>query len=132
MQNWIASQPRSDIKFTGGLDYGYVDYTAMTVFMYSENKPELWLIYESKWNGRGIEEIKAAYAAAKYFIQNDPLFASIPESNKYVPLYCDTNEQIITYELYKAGIPAQNAMKYDKSWAIETLRDEVRTGNLKV
>lgn len=132
MVEWINSQPRSDIKFSGGIDYGYVDYTAVVGFMYSETKPEKWLIFERKWNGRGIDEIKSACHDLQMYIGGDQKFKDIPERNKFCPFYCDTNEQTITYELYKSGIPAQNAMKYDKDWAIEALRDEVRTGTLKV
>lgn len=132
MAEWIANQPRSDIRFTAGIDYGYVDYTAVVGFMYSVSKPEKWLIFERKWNGKGIEEIKLACTDLMLKIQGEDMFKSIPEDQKHCTFYCDTNEQTITWELYNAGIPTQNAMKYDKAFAIESLRDDVRLGTLKV
>lgn len=133
MSRWIAEQPRSDIKFTAGLDYGFSDSDAFVIFMYSEKRPEKWLIYEYKKNRTGIVELATAIQQGIAYVKSGSLFASIPEANKFFYVYCDTNEQKITYELYNQfGIPCMNAMKYDKDFAIEMLREEIRLGHLKV
>ena len=130
LQAWIDNQPVSDIKFTAGLDYGYKDSDAFVIFMYSTSRPEKFLIYEYKANRNGIQELADAIRKGLDYLKT-PLFAKIP--NKFCYIYCDTNEQKITYELYRQyGFPTQNALKYDKDFAIEILRDDIRTLKLKV
>ena len=132
-RKWIESQPRSDIRFVGGLDVGFVDSDAFVILMYSERKKERFLVYEYKASREGISQLVDAIKTGLKYIQEDPLFADIPD--KFFYIYTDTGGggKKIAYELNtQYGLPCADAYKADKNTAVEMLQQEVRTGATKV
>lgn len=147
LSNWISSQPVDDIRFTAGLDYGYVDSTAFIIICYSESKAEKFVVYEDKFNRSDVTELANRVKKGIEFVANSPLFnksqtlpafgliqgSSQRTISKDFYVFCDTNEQMISRELQNTyNIPTINALKYDKALAIEMLQEEVRRGFLKV
>lgn len=146
--NWINGQPIGDIKFTAGLDYGFADYSAFNIICYSESKPEKFVIWEDKFNRSSVTELAERVKKGIEYVATSQLFnrtQSLPNMpftfqsagqmsiSKDFYIFCDTNEQMISKELYNTyGIPTLNAIKYEKALAIEMLQEEVRRGYLKV
>lgn len=151
LENWINTQPIDDIRFTAGLDYGYQDSDAFVIILYSKSSQEKFIIYEYKKNRTGITELANAIKAGIEMVRSNKLFSRleyIPQFDMHSPdgqsfqsqainkkfyIYCDTNEQKISQELFSQfKLPTTNAYKYDKSLAIEFLQEDIRTGHLKV
>jgi hypothetical protein len=131
--NWINSQPVTDIKFSAGLDYGYIDSDGFAIVMFSTSKPERWIIFEHKGNRTGITELADKIKVGMEYVNSNPLFKQIPDRHFYI--YSDSGGagKKISYELAKEyGLPCLDAYKADKDFAIEQLQENVRTGNLKV
>ena len=149
LAQWLDTQPIDDIRFTAGLDYGYADCDAFVIICYSKSSSERWIVYEYKKNRTGVSDLVDAIKTGMHYVKTDPLFArtlyvpgvmnelypgtdEIKTINNKFYIYCDTNEQKITQELtsvYK--IPATNAYKYDKKFAIEQLQEDIRTGRMR-
>lgn len=133
MVSWINSQPRTDIKFTAGLDYGYVDSDGFAIIMFSSSRPERWLIYEHKGNRTGITELADKIKQGMDYVNTSPLFSSIPDKHFYI--YSDSGGagKKISFELStQYNLPCLDAYKYDKNFAIERLQEETRTGDFKI
>jgi len=130
MLAWMATQSPDDIRFVGGLDYGFRDSDAFVVFMYSEKANEKWLVYEYKQNGTDVSTLCDAVNSAKEYIRTSVLFSG--SYRRDFDIFADTSDQKISLELnHRYGISVHNALKYDKSMAVQMLREEVRQGNLK-
>lgn len=128
---WIASQSPDDIRFVGGLDYGFRDSDAFIVVMYSERRNEKFVVYEYKANGADVSTLYNEIKAGIDFVNNDPLFA--PVYRKAFDIYADTSDRKISMEFsIRYGLSILPAIKHDKSVALSMLQDEVRRGNLKV
>lgn len=133
LKKWIESQPRSDIKFSAGLDYGFTDADGFAIIMFSTSKPEKWLIFEHKGNRSGITELSDKIKEGIKYINENELFKSIPD--KFFYIYSDAGGagKKITFELStQYGIPCLDAYKVDKNFQVEMLQEEVRNGNLKI
>lgn len=114
-----------------GVDYGYSDYNAMVTIAYNKNTKKSFVVKESKFNKAGvseiIDEIKKHYEFAKEICSTNNI------SSERISIYCDTNEESITHDLMsKYKLPAFNCYKYDKSYAIEMLAEELRTGRMQI
>jgi len=130
VKEWINGQPRSDIVFTGGLDFGFVDSDALALIMYSKSRPERFLIWEWKQNRIGTAEMAAAIKEGILSITPER-FAEVPDRS--VMIYGDSAGQTTIYDLSTTyGLPIYDAYKADKDFAIEHLQDEVRRGLFKV
>lgn len=131
MLAWMATQSPEDIRFIGGLDYGFRDADAYVVVMYSEKSNEKFVVYEYKIAGTDVTQLCEAVKQSKEYIATSQLFAG--SYRRDFDIFADTSDQKITMELnHRYGIPVHNAIKYDKSMAIQNLQDEVRCGYLKV
>jgi hypothetical protein len=128
---WLAGQPAADVRFVGGLDYGFSDADGFAVVMYSISRPERWLVYEYKARRTGIHDVATAI--------KDGLGAV---ERKYAggrkidcPIHADAGGggAKISYELSTMyGLPVLDAWKQNKPLAVEQLQEEVRTGRFKV
>jgi hypothetical protein len=132
MRAWIETQPVSDIKFSAGLDYGFIDSDGFSIVMFSTSKPERWLVYEHKGNRTGVSELADKIREGMEYVQTAEVFKGIPDRHFYI--YSDSGGagKKISYELatqYK--LPCMDAYKADKDFAVETLQEEVRRGYFK-
>ncbi|MFA5377271.1 MAG: hypothetical protein WC455_16090 [Dehalococcoidia bacterium] len=133
LAGWIGSQPVTDIRFTGGLDFGFIDSDAVSIICYSVSKPERWLVYEYKGNRTGIAELAAKIMEGVAYVNGNPMFARV--ENRRFFIYADTGGagKKISFDLAtQYNLPIQDAYKADKDMAIELLQDEVRKGLLRV
>lgn len=117
-----------------GVDFGYSDYNAFVSIMYNRNSGEGYILpLTRKFNKSTVSSI---VEAAREVFEASKKFAL--ERNKdfelnHIYLYCDTNEQSISYEMStKYGLPITNAYKHDKALARAELSDWLRTGKLKI
>lgn len=130
LTTWIRSQPRSDIKFTAGLDFGFRDANAFVIIMYSEKKDEKFIVYEYKMNQQGSVDLANAINLGIKYINESPLFYEIPE--KFFYIYADSAAQQLIFDFYNQyKLPVQNAFKANKDLAYELLQDEARMGYIK-
>lgn len=133
MVNWINSQPRADIKFASGLDYGFTDSDAFVIIMFSTSRPERWLVYEHKGNRSGITELANKVKEGIAYIENNPMFQSIPDRHFYIYSDAGGGGKKISAELSNQfGLPCLDAYKVNKDLAIEQLQEEVRNRSFKV
>lgn len=132
--NWIRHQYNlSDIRFTGGLDYGFEDYTSFNITMYSISNPEKFVVYEHKANRKDLTSLIDKMNAAKEWIMTSPLFKDIP--NKYFTVWADPAGagKLINAELRSSlKLDVRSAVKTDVNLGIEQLQEEVNKGWLKV
>jgi hypothetical protein len=128
---WIASQPVTDVRFSGGLDFGFEDADALAIVAYSITKPERFLVYEWKANRKGTAEIAEAVNAGIAYIKSSPLFAHVVNKEFYI--HADTSGNKITpFDLANSyNLPIQAAYNQEKEMAFELLQDEVRRGVFK-
>jgi len=133
LEEWVKGQPPSDIKFVVGIDYGFVDSTAISLLCFSLHKAEVFLVYESKFNRSGVTEIVKALDECVFAMHEAP-FKQVPEQNKKLIGFADTagGMQSVTYEMVKHGYNILPAMKDNKAFAIEMLQEECRKHTLKV
>ncbi len=131
LRAWIDSQPVTDIRFTGGLDFGFEDADALGIICYSLSKPERWLVYEWKDRRIGTAQIAEEVNKGITYINTDPLFAKV--TNKDFFIYADTGGNAITpFDLAtQYSLPIQTAYKQDSDMATELLQDECRRGIMK-
>ena len=133
LAEWVKGQPPSDIKFVAGIDYGFVDSTAVSLLCYSIHKEGVYLIYENKFNRSGVTEVIKALDDC-IMAMGDPVFANVPQQNKKLLGYADTagGMQSVTLEMIRHGYNILSAIKDNKAFAIEQLQEEVRRHTLKV
>jgi len=132
MTAWISSQPRSDIKFTSGLDYGFCDSDGFVIIMFSTSRTERFIIFEHKGNRTGVTELADKIKAGIKYVEESSIFSSIPEKHFYI--YSDSGGagKKISFELSQQfGLPCLDAYKSNKDFAIEILQEEVRKGLVK-
>jgi len=133
LTQWIASQPRGDLMFSAGLDYGYEDSDAFVIVLFSKVTQEKFVIFEHKGNRTGVTELADKMKEGIAYVNMNPIFASIPEKHFYI--YADTGGagKKISYELQtQFALPTLDAYKANKDFAVEILQEEVRTGLFKV
>jgi hypothetical protein len=125
---WIASQPVTDVRFSGGLDFGFETADALAIKCYSVSKPERFTVYEWKANRTGTAQIAEKCKEAIAYVNTSPLFAKV--TNKHFYIHADTGGNAITpFDLAtQYNLPIQAAYKQEKEMAIELLQDECRRG----
>jgi len=130
LATWMRAQPTTDIKFTSGLDYGFVDSDGFVIIVWSTASRERFMIFEHKSNRTGVTELVQKIQEGIQFTKTDQ-FNDVHDRD--FSIYCDTSDQKISYELQtQYGIPAVNAYKHNKDFAIEQLQEDVRHGRFKV
>lgn len=127
---WLNEEKITDISI--GVDYGFSDFNSIITLAYNRHTKHSWVVLESKFNRAGVSEIIAEiqkhYEYAKKLCCKNLIVIS-----EHVKIYCDTNEESITYDLMlKYKLPAYNCYKYDKAYAIEMLSEELRTGRMSI
>lgn len=130
IDNWIKSQPITDVRLTAGLDYGFVDSDAFVIIMFSVSRKERFIVYDYKANRTGVIQLAEEMKKGIDFVHNKYNIV-----NKDFYIYCDTagGTEKITYDLYNTyNLPVLNAYKADKDMAVEMLQDEVRQRTFKV
>lgn len=134
LRAWIASQPASDMKFIGGLDYGHSDSDAFVIVLYSDSSPYCWIVYQYKANLQGITELADSIKRGLDFVATDNRFAMIPRSQREdFFIFADSSDGRASSDLQMMlKINIFSAYKYDKTAAIDFLQDDVRRGWLKV
>jgi len=133
MVAWINSQPRSDIMFAAGLDYGFSDSDAFVIVMFSKSSHEKFLVYEHKGNRKGVTELADKCKDGLNYIQTNAYFASIPDRSCYIYADGGGGGKKISYELMtQFNLPCLDAYKVNKDMAIELLQEETRRGHFKV
>ena len=115
-----------------GVDYGFSDYNSVITVGYNTKTKESWILKEDKFNKAGVSDIMACISR-HYKYAMDVARTNRIVLDEHIKIYCDTNEQSITYDLItKYKLPAFNCYKYDKTYAIEMLAEELRTGRMKI
>lgn len=114
-----------------GVDYGFSDYNAIITVAYNKNQKRSWVIKEDKFNRAGVSDIIAA--VQKHYEHAVLVMKSNNANLENIFIYCDTNEEAITQDMRnKYNLPAFNAYKYDKAYALELLAEELRTGRMLI
>lgn len=131
---WVNAQPRSDIRFVGGLDYGYSDSDAFVILCYSESKPEIFVVYQYKASREGLETLKRGIEDGIEFIKTDPMFNSIPQSvMEDIYIFADSSDGRASHDLsLSTGLNIYSAMKHDKQAGVDMAQDDVRRNLLKI
>ena len=131
LRKWINSQPITDLHFTAGLDFGFTDSDGFVIVLYSDSRPEKWIVHQYKKNRIGTEELARAIRNGLDQVLHDPIFAQIPD--RYIQIYADNSHGITSYDLNVIyGLPVIDAYKQNKDLAYENLQADARKGNLKM
>jgi hypothetical protein len=114
-----------------GIDYGHKDFNAIIGLAYNRKTNQGYIFHEDKFNKTGAQFIceaaEKAYKAAKELAKSRNMDIS------RIVLVADTNEESITFDMAtKYHLPAQNAYKYNKEYAMEQLAIALRTGEIKI
>lgn len=121
--------PITDIAI--GVDYGFSDYNSVITLVYNKNTHQSFVYEEKKFNRAGVSDIVEAITES--YNNAVKLLALNKVKKDHVYIYCDNNEESITYDLtVKYKMPAFNCHKYNKAYAIEMLAEELRTGRMKI
>ena len=107
-----------------GVDFGFSDFNAIVAIAYNIREQKAWTLKEDKFNHAAVSDvmhkIKSVY---------DECYQISPN----VQIFCDTNEESITADLrVRMKLPAYNAYKVDKMYAINIAADMCRGGGLLV
>ena len=131
---WIRPIPRTDIRFVGGLDYGYSDSDGFCILCYSESKQEVFVVYQHKAAREGIEQLKRGIMDGLEYLKTDTMFQGIPmDLREDFYIYADSSDTRASYDLSVAmSIGIYPAMKHDKQAGVDMLQDDCRKGYLKV
>jgi len=125
----------NDIRFTGGLDYGFSDSDAFVITAFSISKPERYILYQYKQNHTGVGDVAAAVRRGiEELASKNELFKRAVENDDF-KIYCDYAGagSKITFDLRNSyRLPVVNAIKQDKDGAIDMLQEDIRTGRLKL
>jgi hypothetical protein len=130
---WISAQPVTDVRFIGGLDFGFRDCDALGIICYSVSRPERYLVYEWKDHRKGTADIAAEVNKGIEYVKTSPLFAKVVNRTGW-PIKADTGGNAITpFDLSSPpySLPLETAYKQDKNMAVEMLQDEARKGQFK-
>jgi len=131
LRKWINSQPVTDLHFTAGLDFGFTDSDGFVIVLYSDSRPEKWIVHQYKKNRIGTEELARAIRNGLDQILHDPMFQQVQD--RYIQIYADNSHGITSYDLNVIyGLPVVDAYKQNKDLAYENLQNDVRKGNLKL
>ena len=124
-----------DIRFAGGLDYGFSDSDAFVITAFSISKPERYILYQYKQNHTGVGDIAAAVRRGiEEVAGKSEIFRRALERDEF-KIYCDYAGagSKITFDLRNSyNLPVVNAIKQDKDGAIDMLQEDIRTGRLKL
>lgn len=131
LAKWINTQPVTDLHFTAGLDFGFTDSDGFVIVLYSDSRPEKWIVYQYKKNRIGTGELADAIKAGLKYTSDHPMFARIPD--KFIQIYADSSHGITSYDLNTIyGLPVIDAYKQNKDLAYENLQEDVRKGNVRL
>lgn len=131
---WMSSIPRTDLRFIGGLDYGFTDSDGFVILLYAESRPEVFVVYQHKAAREGIEQLKKGITDGLEYILRDPLFQSIPDDYKSdMFIYADSSDSRASADLSIAlGVNIYPAWKHDKQAGVDMIQDDCRRGYLKI
>ena len=114
-------------SFWGGIDYGFRDYTAILGFI-ADDFGQCYLISEWKKNE---SDVTTVFNQAKAML--DTVKATYKLPDEAIHLVADTNEQMVSQELYNRGIlQIENAYKSNEKQQIAVLNEALASGRLKV
>lgn len=158
---WVNAQPITDIRFTAGLDYGFVSADAFVMVMWSISSPLRFIISEYKKSRTGWNELIDAiknkineivknpvFDRKELVAPNDPGWEMTDTLNTTQMQYAKpqlvtigknfavwaeyaTGGQKTAIDFRKEGIPIVDAIKTNKQQKVELLREEVLSRNLK-
>lgn len=131
----LAGVPISDVRITGGLDFGFDDADAFAFILHIEGRPQNYLIHEYKARRTGTKELTDAIKAAMELLKASPIYGRFGEAWRQCLIYADTGAlgKKITYDLNQQyGLPIMAAYKHDKKLGVELLQDKVKRGMFKV
>jgi PBSX family phage terminase large subunit len=152
-QSW-GKDRWQDVLIVGGLDLGFSDADAFTIFAYRNDSPIVWQLYEYKARGNsvsdlakalkeGMEAMKARLPQSFYRVTT-PQMALEQRTNTpdgHAPIkrelmfHTDTGGggRKSASELANVhGLPIVPAYKRDKQMGIELLIDEISSGNFRM
>jgi hypothetical protein len=114
-----------------GIDYGHKDFNAIIGLAYNRKTSKGYVFYEEKFNKTGAaficEKAEEAYGKAKELAKSRNMDIS------RIVLVADTNEESITFDMAtKHHLPARNAYKYNKEYAMEQLAIALRSGEIQI
>ena len=159
LRQWILQQPITDIRFTAGLDYGFVTSDAFVMVVWSLSSDKKFLVAEYKKNRSGwaelIQDVKnkvdevlrdPIYSREEIIMPQDPrwdttrtMYTPYAEPQKLfiekdfkVWAEYATGGQKTAVDFRREGIPVVDAYKANKAQSVELLREEVLSRNLKV
>lgn len=130
---WVESQRPQDLFFSAGLDLGWVDSDAFVIILGSSKRPEKWLIYEHKRNKQLISQLVHEIHVGYDFVRSHTVLRNIP-GLEHMIIWCDAGGggKKIAQELRQQfGLNTADAIKTEKSMAIDLLREEIRMGRFK-
>jgi hypothetical protein len=114
-------------NITIGIDYGTSAYNAIVSLAYNKDTKQARVLFQEKFNHAGADEI--CQRASKIYNASKSLFPYIKEIN----IYADTSDESITKDMrVRYKLPAFNAYKLDKDYALQRLAAEVNTGRLQI
>lgn len=128
---WVNEhQSIKNIRFIGGIDYGFRDYNAVAIIAFSLEKKEKFLLYEYKINNASLEtfgeHIKNGIEQVKTKL---PQFKGLDININFMADHNPQNSFDLSKNFDLTIIPAE---KHDKNLSFSIAETEVRTGNLKV
>lgn len=110
-----------------GIDYGTSAYNAIVSLAYNKETKQARVLFQDKFNHAGADEI--CKRVAKIYEDSKALYPYIKDVN----IYADTSDESITKDMrIRYKLPAFNAYKVDKDYALQRLAAEVNTGRLQV
>lgn len=128
---WLAEQSPADVRFTGGLDFGFTDANAFCVICYSKRSNYKWIVYQHKAHGEDHTSLVEAIKVGISFVKTDPQFAAA--YNRDFDIWADSaRPDIIAEFANRHNLPVCAAIKHDKASAIQSLRTEVNRSWLRV
>lgn len=131
IRKWVNSQPVTDLHFTAGLDFGFTDSDGFVIVLYSDSRPEKWVVHQYKKNRIGTEELAHAIKNGIDQVLNSPLFQSVQD--RYIQVYADSSHGITSFDLNAIyGLPVTDAYKQNKDLAYENLQNDARRGFIKL
>ena len=133
LEKWVYSQPMNHMFFSAGLDLGYEDSDAFCIVLASSSRPEKWVVYEHKKAKQDISDLVTQIKIGLAQVDGEKMFQMIPNKNG-ITIQTDMGGggKKISVELRRQyGLNTVDAIKQDKTMAIEQLREEMRLGRLR-
>jgi hypothetical protein len=112
-----------------GIDYGHQDCNAIIGLAFNRESGAGYIFFEEKFNKEGASFIcEKALEAHKEALK----IASANNMDRgRIVLVADTNEESITFDMVtKYNLPARNAYKYNKEYAMELLARTLKEGQI--